>query len=79
VGLRRILNARGELLVTAVPAWNESIPTTGSEANFPYILTGGGYTPSFVILSPTPTSGDAGTLQLVNHDGSTTGTLQTVE
>jgi hypothetical protein len=78
-GLRRILNGRGEDLVTAMPAWNESILPSGSEANFAYLLTGGGYNPTFVLLSPTPTSADAGTLQLVNQDGSTTDLLQPIE
>jgi hypothetical protein len=75
-GLRGILNERGEVLITAMPVWNDLIPPVGTESNFAYVLSGGGYDAKFVIVSPTPASGDTGTLWIVNKDGSVTETLQ---
>jgi hypothetical protein len=75
-GLRGILNGRNEILLTAMPAWNESTLPTGSESNFAYVLDGGGYSSKFAVLSPTLASGATGTLWLVNQDGSITDKIQ---
>jgi hypothetical protein len=70
VGLRIRWNERpGEFLMTTTPPADENAPTTNSEADFPQIVNGGGFSTEFILFSGAPGQASTGTLKLVQPDG----------
>jgi hypothetical protein len=59
-------NKRGDLLVTTTPPYDESTPSQ-TETEFPYFITGSGYSTQLILLS----SGAAqkGSLWLFSQEG----------
>jgi hypothetical protein len=69
VGLRIRYNERGDFLMTTTPPTNEAGTTTNLEADFPYIVNGGGYTTQFVVFSGLPGQTSSGNLKFAKQDG----------
>jgi hypothetical protein len=65
VAVRGKYNERSELLVTAIPAYDESTPQT--PADLPHFVTGGGYSTQLILLSTGPAH--TGSLQLMSQEG----------
>jgi hypothetical protein len=56
-GLRMRHNERGELLVAAMPLWDDEIPASQSDVYFPHVAMDGGFATRLVLINPTsPTS-----------------------
>ncbi len=68
LGLRGRYNERGDFLVSTTPAVAENAATTTSELIFPHIVSGGGYTTEFLLMSRG--AGSEGTVSLRSQDGS---------
>ena len=51
LGLRGRVNERGEFLISTTPAIADNAATTTEEMIFPHIVSGGGYTTEFLLMS----------------------------
>ena len=58
IGLRGAYNERGEFLIATIPHINEELSSNARERIFPYIVNGDGYTPQFILMGSTATSGE---------------------
>jgi len=68
LGLRERYNERGDLLMTPLPAVNDSLPAS-SELIVPNFDDGGGFTTQFIVFNGPATTAASGTARLLSQSG----------
>jgi hypothetical protein len=68
LGLRGVLNSRGDFIITTTPATDENA-TSNPQVVLPHVLDGGGYSTQFIFFSGTPAQPTSGPLQLYSQAG----------
>src|SRR5206468_5693220 len=70
IGLRARFNERLDVLLTAMPAVNESTNLPDVPLFFPQIVDSGGFSTQFILFSGQPGRSLSGTLQVYSSSGS---------
>jgi hypothetical protein len=70
VGVLRLINERGDVLLTSMPTVNEDTPASDT-AVFPLVVDGSGFTTQFIMFSGRRTEPATGPLQLFSQLGGT--------